>query len=528
LDQQNSEQESVPPSVEVGQLRRFNELLLRFLPIGVVIIDRGYRILTANGVARRLLGLHDVGIDQDFLHAIRGIPYHETRTAIDAVFRERSFITLPEVELEMNSGGSGRFVSLSIALMQVEPGLPDLAVISVSDVDEQVQIRRQLEHVQVEQTQLMQELGSANKRLSDMNKELMDANEELQVSNEELMLTHEELQASIEEFETTNEELQATNEELETNNEEMQATNEELETTNEELRARTGELQELATVLETERLRLSEIVEIAPFYILVLRGPNLIVDAYNLRSPHFQEGREIQGRPLEEVSDLFWEPRSGFMLLRLAREVYIQETPRTIPRVRTVIPGTQQETDKELQEWYFAYKIVPIHNASGRVDGVIIYASDETEQQAREVQEEFTQLKAIFDNTTRMAVLALFDAQTQALLMCSPRYLELVAQQQNRNADDITGRSWQEATLLTSEEDALECWKNVVESRTPFRIPELVVSSASGRPETIWDYDLTPISTAEDAEKVNYVFVFAVEITQQVYARKNLERLEKR
>ncbi|HEY5002088.1 MAG TPA: CheR family methyltransferase, partial [Ktedonobacteraceae bacterium] len=200
------DQDPQPLALELGQLRRFNELLLRFLPLGVVIIDRFYHILTANSAARRLLGLRDVAVDQDFLHTVRGLPYHGTRVAIDAVFRERNFVTLPEVELEVSSGGNGRFVSLSIALMQLEPGLPDLATMSISDVTDQVQIRRQLENVQTEQSQLMQELGTANKRLSDMNKELMDANEELQVANEELMLTHEELQASIEEFETTNEE----------------------------------------------------------------------------------------------------------------------------------------------------------------------------------------------------------------------------------------------------------------------------------------------------------------------------------
>src|SRR6266704_683035 len=237
--------EPSPPPVELGQLRRFNESLLRFLPIGVVVIDRSYHVLSANGAARRLLGLRDISNEQDFLHAVLGIPYPEVRTAIDAVFREKDTVNLSEVDLAISMGGNGLFVALSIALMQVEAGAPDLAAISVTDVTEQVQTRRRLEAIQVEQTQLMSELSIANKRLNDVNKELMDANEELQVGNEELVLTQEELQASIEEFETTNEELQATNEELETNNEELQATNEELETTNDELRARTTELQEL-------------------------------------------------------------------------------------------------------------------------------------------------------------------------------------------------------------------------------------------------------------------------------------------
>jgi two-component system CheB/CheR fusion protein len=384
---QYPEQEAQPPSLEVGQLRRFNELLLRFLPIGIVVIDHSYHILTANGAARRMLGLRDVAIEQDFLHAVRGVPYHETRAAIDAVFRERMFVTLPEVELETTSGGNGHFVSLSISLLQLEPGLPDLAAISVTDVNEQVQIRRQLESVQTEQMQLMQELGTANKRLSDMNKELMDANEELQVANEELVLTHEELQASIEEFETTNEELQATNEELETNNEELQATNEELETTNEELRARSSELQEMTAILENERVRLAEMVELAPFYILVLRGPSLIVEAYNPRYTNLLEEREVLGRPLEEVIDLLWKPDAEFPLLRFAREVYIQDAPKTIPRIHTFEPEAQ-DIHAGQREGYFSYTIIPSHNASGRVNGVIIYTADETEQHARDIKAE--------------------------------------------------------------------------------------------------------------------------------------------
>src|SRR5260221_4529266 len=331
-------QEPAPPPLDIGQLRRLNELLLRFLPIGVAVIDRSYHLLTANGAARRLLGLREVTNEQDFLHAVRGIPYSEVRTAIDAVFRDRATVTLPEVELETSAGGTGRFVALSMALMQMEAGAPDLAIIGVADVTEQVQTQRQLGSVQAEQTQLMHDLSSANKRLNDVNKELMDSNEELQVANEELVLTHEELQASIEEFETTNEELQATNEELETSNEELQATNEELETTNDELRARTNELQELANMLESERVRLAEMVELAPFYILVLRGPDLVVEAL---SPGFESlleerGVPMQGRTLEEVAGFFRE--FEIPIVHLARETYQMDTVHTSSRTLVHLP----------------------------------------------------------------------------------------------------------------------------------------------------------------------------------------------
>ncbi len=83
----------------VGQLRRFSENLLRSLPIGVVIIDRSYHLMTANLTARRLLGIHEVGEGQDFLHAAHGIPYEEVRTAIDNAFRDRKTMTIAGIEL---------------------------------------------------------------------------------------------------------------------------------------------------------------------------------------------------------------------------------------------------------------------------------------------------------------------------------------------------------------------------------------------------------------------------------------------
>ena len=509
--------EPSPPPVELGQLRRFNESLLRFLPIGVVVIDRSYHVLSANGAARRLLGLRDISNEQDFLHAVLGIPYPEVRTAIDAVFREKDTVNLSEVDLAISMGGNGLFVALSIALMQVEAGAPDLAAISVTDVTEQVQTRRRLEAIQVEQTQLMSELSIANKRLNDVNKELMDANEELQVGNEELVLTQEELQASIEEFETTNEELQATNEELETNNEELQATNEELETTNDELRARTSELQELATLLESERVRLAEMVELAPFYMLVLRGPRLLVEAFNPRFARLMEGRLVQGHSLDEVFEVFWE--SGMTIVHLAHEAYLRDSVRTTPRMMTHVLKDQSE----FEENYFVYTIVPTHDANENVSGVIIYSVDETLQRAREADEELKKLRLIFDNTR--TALALYDAQTAELLMGSPRYLDIIARSHGLEDSKLVGRKWHELIFTAGPEEAADLWNTALESREPIRRPEVHLRFAQNEQESIWEWSLAPILKLEQEDTVRFMLASAIEVTEQALARQEMEQL---
>jgi two-component system CheB/CheR fusion protein len=508
--------ESPSPSLELGQLRRLNELLLRFLPVGVAVIDRSYRLLTANATVRRILGLREMGNEQDFLHAVRGIPYAEVRTAIDSAFREHTAISLPEIELNVTTGGNGRFVSLSIAVMQMEAGAPDLAAISVIDVTEQVQTRRQLETMQAKQAQLMSELESANKRLSDTNKELLDANEEFQVANEELVLTHEELQATIEEFETINEELQATNEELETNNEELQATNEELETTNDELRSRTADLQEATTMLEGERRRLAEMIELSPFYIMVLRSPGLIVEAFNPRFNELLGSRVVQGKPLDEIFDVFWE--AGRLIINGAREVYYRDEVRTIPRTLIRFPEEQSEA----AESYFMYIIVPTHDVTRRVTGVVIYAVDETEQRAREIEAERIWLRLIFDHANATAM-ALYDTQTATLVMASPRYLEIAAALHNIEESSVLGRKWHEVSLALSNEQADTIWSTTLESRAPFRLSETRVRLPESQEETIWDWTLAPIRSSEQNGSVRFMLASAVEITEQARVREELE-----
>jgi PAS domain-containing protein len=330
--------------------------VLRLLPVGVVVIDRSYRIVTISGSARRLLGVRELGVDQDFLHTVRGLPYARVRATIDAVFRDKTAMTLSELEMDPSTGGDGRYLLLTAVPMQVELGMPDLAVLSVTDVTDQVQTRRRLEAVQAEQAQLVDELSATNKRLGDLNKELQDANEELQAANEELMLTQEELQASNEEFEATNEELQATNEELETNNEELQATNEELEATNDELSARTQEIHHIMKALEVEQARLERVVEMAPYGIVVLRGPHLDVESFNAEFAHLFVSGEAKGRPFDDVFD----GTSHRELLGACWDAVRKD------EICTVSPaGADGQT---------SYAVVPTHDASSNVDGLVVYA----------------------------------------------------------------------------------------------------------------------------------------------------------
>ena len=312
--------------VEVAQLRRVNETMLRHINVAVVIIDHFYRIVTINTAARRLLGVREIAYDQDFLHTVRGLPYQDVRRAIDTAFREHSTITLGELQIDQNADGATRYINLTVTIMQVEEGAPELAAISAFDMTGQVQLDKRLEAVQREHSDLIGELSATNKRFSAMNKELQDANEELQAANEELMLTQEELQATNEEFEATNEELQATNEELETNNEELQATNEELQTTNDELTARTNELQELMKQQRLEQFQLSQLLERFPHYVMIVNAEDLTIQTVNSVYTKLFDSRDIVGLPLSEVYSGEDVDQLLKLLKRSVREVQALQT----------------------------------------------------------------------------------------------------------------------------------------------------------------------------------------------------------
>ncbi|HVF98588.1 MAG TPA: PAS domain-containing protein, partial [Chloroflexia bacterium] len=311
-----------------------------------------------------------------FLHTVRGLPYSEVRAAIDTAFRERAAVLLPEVELEQGGGATGRYVALTMVPVEAEHDAPELQVISVEDVTDTVELRRNMAATQTELRELLGEMQNSNRRLSNMNKDLQDANEELQAANEEFMLTQEELQATNEEFETTNEELQATNEELETNNEELQATNEELETTNEDLHARTEDVLQLGRSLTTQRKQLLEMVEHAPFYILVLRELNLRIGAFSPSCARMFGGQEVLGMNFEDVLDLSVPGMKA--LVELVHGVYREGRPHSVANVHTRL--LDEETGA--QAHYFTYTAVPLHDATGNVDGVVIYGDEVPEPTA--------------------------------------------------------------------------------------------------------------------------------------------------
>src|SRR5438477_1582063 len=147
----------------------------------------------------------------------------------------------------------------------------------------------------------------------------------------------------------------------------MQSTNEELETTNEELSARSTELQDMTRTLSRERARLAEMVELAPFCIMVLKGPGLVVDAVNPACARVLAGDEVRGRPFEEVF------AQDAALIDGVRRAFRDGSAWTSERRTVVLRGGTSAGAARV----FALTAVATHE-EGKVDGIVLYGEDVT------------------------------------------------------------------------------------------------------------------------------------------------------
>ncbi|MEA2545751.1 MAG: two-component system, chemotaxis family, CheB/CheR fusion protein, partial [Chloroflexota bacterium] len=86
------------------------EALLLGLGLGIVVVNAAYDITRINTAARRMLGIHGLAFDQDFIHLAESLPSVSIRTAIDAALGGTTTTTVHEIEATVVSGEGSRFI----------------------------------------------------------------------------------------------------------------------------------------------------------------------------------------------------------------------------------------------------------------------------------------------------------------------------------------------------------------------------------------------------------------------------------
>ena len=225
------------------------ESLLLDLGLGIVVVDSRYYITRINTAARRMLGIHGLAFDHDFIHVAESLPSTAVRAAIDAALGGATSTAVHEVAADDVSSEGARFVEVVVRPYVRQAGTIEGAIIELEDVSAAERLRRSAEDAEGR----LARAGVVNRGLLRANDELTALVAQLRSTNQTMLQASEEAQAGREEVETLNEEFQATNEELETLNEELTASVEELRIANEDLASRTEDLRLQAMALEEQK-----------------------------------------------------------------------------------------------------------------------------------------------------------------------------------------------------------------------------------------------------------------------------------
>ncbi|UOR06310.1 PAS domain-containing protein [Hymenobacter aerilatus] len=180
-----------------------------------------------------------------------------------------------------------------------------------------------------------------------------------------------------EDLAAANEELQAANEEIRANNDELFNTQYALRLLNQELESRvqhrTYELQLAQAEAEQQRARLERLFMQAPGAICILDGPDLV---YELVNPAYQRhfpGRRLLGHPIAQaMPELVGQP-----IWHILQHVYHTGEPH---EGNEWLIQAAREDGGPLENIYFNFVYQPRHDATGMIDGVLVFAYEVTEQ----------------------------------------------------------------------------------------------------------------------------------------------------
>ena len=363
----------------------------------------------------------------------------------------------------------------------------------------------------------------------------------IQKLEQELAQSREDMRSITEDQEAANEELQSSNEEILSGSEELQSLNEELETSKEELQSTNEEL----TILNHELISLNEQVTDARNYAeaiistmhepMLVLGKDLLVKSANkaFYKQFAVREEETEGVPVYELGNKQWN------------------IPKLRELLETIIPKNSNFHDFEVEHTFETIgKKIMLLNASriiqkaNREQLILLSIADLTEvrklvlekslkeKEALELQIE-TQKKIeeaykIANANVRNlfleapAVIGVLRGPQHVHELANEMYLQLAGR-------DVLGKSIREALPELEGQGFFELLDNVYTTGEPFIGNELPakLDKGNGKLEEVYlNFVYQPSHNSEG--EITGILVHAVDVTEQVLARKTIEASEKR
>jgi len=301
-------------------------------------------------------------------------------------------------------------------------------------------------------------------------------------------------------------------------------------------------LQAAATEVMRQRAqaRLERFFQQAPSPICILDGPNFV---YELVNPAYQRlfpGRHLLGKPLlAALPELVASPIPGIL-----HGVYA--TGESYEGRELLVPLARADNGQP-EDIYFNFTYQARFDDDNRIDGIMVYATEVTDQvlarQAVEqanlalearVAERTEELRAARADTEAQrnrlhdllmqapALICYFEGPQHVFRLVNPLYQQLVGDR------PIQGKPIAEAMPELTGQPVFGLLDEVYRTGKTFYANEMLVQLDHGNTGTLGNnyYNFIYQATHDGAGSIDGILVFAYEVTTQVVSRQKLEKSE--
>ncbi|MFD0792104.1 ATP-binding protein [Mucilaginibacter litoreus] len=258
-----------------------------------------------------------------------------------------------------------------------------------------------------------------------------------------------------------------------------------------------------------------DIVNLSPFPVYLCSGEDMIITVANDATlKAWGRDRSVIGKTFSEaLPELHDQPFLGYL-----QGVYHTGIPyhSDIARVDIMINGG-------LETFYYKFTYLPMRNGAGKIYGVAAFNTEVTDLER--AKQELEESRMALYNLVRQAPVGICIIRSADLIVdvVNESYLELVG----KNRKEVEGRNIWDAVPEAKEWYA-PIMDSVITTGIPYVAKEAeLILVRNGLPEVVFvDFVYEPVRHFDGL--INAVMVIAIDVTDKVVVRRNIEDIEER
>jgi PAS domain S-box-containing protein len=361
-----------------------------------------------------------------------------------------------------------------------------------------------------------------------------EAHQRIEQLENEIALTREDMRAITEDQEAANEELQSANEELLSSSEELQSLNEELETSKEELQSTNEELIIINQEMLDKQEQINSTRQYSDAIIATVRQPLVVLDK-NLRIKTINTSFFKKFNITEEEAE-------GQLIYEIKNQLFDNSQLRSL--LEKILPKKTEMNDYEIlinlpdnKECTLLLNARHVINESNKEQLILLAMEDITERKTAEQRQEITRIESEeknkqieasekrFSNILSQSLLAVAILKGKEMIVTSANDVILKLWGKGKN---VIGKTLIEVLPELIGQPFPKLLDDVYTTGVPFATPEIkaIINRNGIMQESYFNLVYQPYRDVDNT--ITGITILAIEITDYVLAKKQIEESEKR